>query len=1190
MPQWTQDQRHAIEARGGTLLLSAAAGSGKTAVLVERAVHRITDPTNPVDVDRLLVVTFSNAAAGEMRARIQDRLAALVRERPGDGRLRRQQMLLARTQISTIHAFCANLIRQHFERLSIAADFRIADEGQMTALRARAVEAVLERWYQAGDPVFYELCELIAPGRDDRRMGEVVLRLYDFMRAQPFPRRWLDRTLALYDDSIPPEETVWGRLTLTAAREAIGHALETLRGAQLQIEGVEAMRKAYGPAFQSDIDGAAAFQRVLETGGWDEIRAALEGITFQKLGSLRGFADSTLQNFVKGVREDYKKTVARLREGPFCAGAADFAGDLRDLRPKLEVLFELTRQFDDAITRLKADEPEGDEPPILRLLDFNDLEQKAIELLAEPEGEGYRPTDAARALWERYDEILIDEYQDVSGAQDLLFRALSNREENLFMVGDVKQSIYRFRQAVAELFIGKKTAFSPYDGVHYPAKIILGQNFRSRAGITGGVNFLFEQLMSGAVGGVDYGEEDRLYAGADARYPDTGPAVALRLIEGADARSGAELEATRIGGEILRMLEAGFPVAEGEGCRPLRPGDCAILLRSTQQKAEIYRRTLERMGLPAHVEGKNDAAMSREIGWLLALLRVLRNPSQDLPMTALLISPLFGFTADELAMLRIDNRTGSLYSGLAVRAAGGDSHCRETLETLGDCRRMAAALPLGDFLDWLLDRVDLRAIGVAADRTGRAEGNLQRFLDYAARYERAGEGSLAGFVRQLDRLLEEGGTLPGAAAAGGGDAVRILSIHRSKGLEFPVCFVADLAKPFNRQDSRGSVLLHAEAGFCCVRREASGKQYTTVPLEAARLAIQSSMLSEEMRVLYVALTRAKQRLVLVGRLEKLDRRLASLAGMLTAHRRIPPAAVRGCGSYLDWILLGLLRHPDAEALRARCPARPHPFEADFPLEIDLADAAAIPEAEAAAANHPESADPAPIPPDRALLDALRRRFAFRYPHSRAAEIPVKLAVSAIAHAEHPEGMPALARPRFLESEGLSPAERGTALHRFMQYADFARAAEDADGEIARLIARGNLSPAEGASIDRGRLHRFFQSALYRRMATSPRLMRELRFIDELPARLLDPTLEGDDGEERIIIQGVADCVFEEGDGFVIVDYKTDRVRDPMILRERYHTQLRLYAHALTRALGRPIRHCILYALYPALEIELPVEE
>ena len=1181
MPQWTTDQQHAIEARGGTLLLSAAAGSGKTAVLVERVVGRITDPTHPVDVDRLLVVTFSNAAAGEMRARIQARLGELVRERPRDPNLRRQQMLLGRAQISTIHAFCANLIRGHFERLSITPDFRIADEGQMAVLRTRAVEEVLERWYQEENPTFVELVELISPGRDDRRLGEVILKLYDFMRARPFPRRWLSQMLALYEGDLPPEMTVWGKIALDAARESIGHALETLRGAQIQIESSPAMQAAYGPAFQSDIDGAVHLQRTLETGSWDEILAALDGVTFQKLGSLRKFEDVALQNFVKGVRADYKKVIEKLRTGPFCADSEAFAADLCDLRPKIEVLFELVCQVEDALCRLKSEEVDAEGTPILRTLDFQDLEQKAIELLAHPEGEGYRPTDIAQSLWERYEEILIDEYQDVSGAQDLIFHALSSREENLFMVGDVKQSIYRFRQAVAELFIDKKSHFYPYDGSRYPAKIILGRNFRSRAGITGGVNFLFRQLMSESVGGIDYQDEDALVAGADEVYPDTGAAITLHLIEEVGDRAGAELEAERIGWEIGRMMRDAFPVADKGGVRPIRYGDVAVLLRSPKAKAEIYRKTLEGMGIPVHVEGSADATMTREIGWLLALLRVIGNPAQDVPLTAAMLSPLFGFSPDELAEVRIGTRTGSLYSGVVARAGEGDEHCRAFVETLALYRRMASMMPLTDFLAWLFDASDLRPIASAADPSGRAEDNLGRFLDYAGSYERMGSGGVAAFVRQIDRVLEQGGTLPGAALPEGGDAVRILSIHRSKGLEFPVCFVADLAKNFNRQDSYGSVLLDADAGFCSIRRERSGKQYTTVPLEATRLSILSSMLSEEMRVLYVALTRAKQRLILVGHTERLDRKLAGMAGTLTGRQRIPPAAVRSGGSYLDWLLMGWLRHPDAEILRARCPARPHPFEADFPLEVICA----LPEeALPVCAEEPEGK--APPKPDLAMVERLRERFAFRYPFEEATRIPVKLAVSAIAHPEE-AGMTELPRPRFLERAGLTPTERGTALHKFMQYANFERAAAHPAAEIERLVGSRHLSGAEGESIDPTRLERFFASELYKRICRSPRVLRELRFIDELPAGQIDRTLEGAAADERVIIQGVADCVFEEADGLVILDYKTDRVRDPAVLIERYRGQLALYAHALSRSLGKPVAHLLLYALYPGMTVEVP---
>lgn len=1164
--KWTPQQMDAIQARGGTVLVSAAAGSGKTAVLVERVIGRILDADNPIDADRMLVVTFSNAAALEMKQRIMEKISGMIAENPADERLQRQQLLLERAQISTIHAFCLELIRTNFQKLGISSNVRTGDEKELEILRRDIARETVERFHADGmDGTFARLVELLSSGRDDSRVFSTLFRLYDFVRSHPFYNDWLDHKLGFYDSTLPVEGTIWGQSILGYAREAVEYAIGLTRRSLAVIELDEAMSKAYLDGFLHDLSQLEQlFERVCD-GRWDGICEKLDAFSFDKLSPLRN--GGSRKEAVQGMRSQVKKLIEDLRDKQFCATAAEFSEDIAFLRPMVEVLFELVKAFDRAYTDAKQQR---------NLMDFSDMEQYAIELLVKPAGAGYSRTPLAESVSELYDEILVDEFQDTNAAQEILFRAVSRGEENLFMVGDVKQSIYRFRQAMPELFLEKKKKYQPYDGTRFPAKIVLGKNFRSAPEITGSINFFFRSLMSEKLGEIAYNEEEELVAGAQfPDYPREGCTIDLiDLSEYAGEQARDALEADFVAERIAGLLTSGILVADGEEMRRITPKDICILMRSPSRKAQLYQEALSARGVPVWAEPKSSFLTTREIAPVLSLLRVIENPLLDIDLTAVMFSPFLGFTADEMSRIRLERRRAPLWTAVNGCAENGDVHCQELVEAIFTLRQFASSSTADQVIRKIYDRFDYPA-KVRVMRMGQARyANLLLLVQYACDYHASGYKGLSGFVGFLDRLLERGGDLsPSVSLSEQADVVRIMSIHRSKGLEFPVVFLCDTAKQFNKEDLWQNTLLHSELGFACVRRDFElMKQFSTVPMQALRLEIERSSLSEELRVLYVALTRAKERLLITGiSKKKVPEKLAGLVVQTDRQGRLPPHPVRGASCYLDWLLMAAVHHPGLARQLSAWGIETNTVLDSSPVVLRVTPLrdSQTPEEAIQEFGLPE--------PDPSLASILEDQLSYAYPFRMQTLIPTKMAVSQIAKREAAKSYRFTRRPAFLSKDGLTGAQRGNALHKFMQFADYRAAAEDPVAEIARMAAQGFLSREEADAVDPDKLHTFFSSELAERIFSSGQVYRELRFLVEAGQELLGTYIDLFDAEGKTAIQGVADCVFLEEGEAVIVDYKSDRVKDVQELSEHYRIQLELYRQVLGESLGVRVKECVIYS-------------
>lgn len=1151
--QFTPAQSAAITARGGSLLVSAAAGSGKTRVLVERVVGLITDPIHPVEADSLLIMTFTNAAAAKLRADITTRLAEEVRAHPGDMRLRRQQLLLQRAAIGTVDAFCLHFVQQHFAALDVPPDFTTAEEAELARIEQETLSAVLESAYTDAD--FRAFADLYDRGRTDNTAGNAVLELYHFSRALPHPAEVLQQFAAMWQQDAPPQDTPWGQNLLAISLQRTQGARALLQAAARTAAKDEAADFAYTAVLQEDADRVTWLCQVLEKGDWDRSVAALGEFdtAWRRAGRIKGGKDGNPCAFAASeLRARAKKQIEGLRTDFLLCTGEEYAADRRRAAPLVAALVRVTQQFADACFAAKCEE---------KLLDYADFEHLTLDLLLTPDNQR---TPLCRTVSSHYSAVLVDEYQDTNALQDAIYFALARPEgDNLFFVGDIKQSIYRFRQADPQVFVDKQQRWQAYpQPAPQPASLALDANFRSAPGVIAGINYLFEVFFSQCLGGVAYGDGQRLVVGS--KTTDYRGFCEVDVIDGA----GAEGDAAAIAARIREMMAEGFVVRDKTGQRPCRYDDFCILLRGRGDFA-VYEAALRTAGIPVFADTAADLLDEPHIRPFAALLRVIDNPAQDIPLAAVLLSPMFPYTADDLVTLRGACPEGSLYGAVLY---GGQPRFAPFLETLAEFRRLARTLPVDALLEELLARTGYLAAVGALPEGARCREDLQSFCAWAAS---AGRTGLPGVIRAMDAARQNGGLTQSTGGQTRPGCVSIMTVHRSKGLEFPVVFVANTSHQFNQSDAIRPVLTHSRLGVGVMLRAGStAKRYKTLPYAALAQAIRTETLSEEMRVLYVALTRAQDALIITIPLKKAASSLKTPA--LCAHAEATgPEAMQGMSSWAGWLLTAVLLHPNSDALWAYTGLLPHYLPTRMPLTIKV-----LPAPEAAPAP-----EPAPAPaPDEALLDTLRQSFAWRSPRAPLQKIPAKVSVSAVAHAARPV---ALERPAFLQKAGMTGAERGTAIHAFMQSVPFDGTAPDLDAEVQRQIDARLLDAGLADKLDLDRVRPFFESAVWRRIRHARAVLREEPFITALPAAQITP--EAGECEAEVLVQGIADLVLVYDDHAEILDYKTDRSRDAAFYIKEYAAQLQLYRRAFAQRLAVPVTKLTIYSFTLGEEIDIPLQ-
>lgn len=1182
MPRtWTTNQLSAITAHGGSIIVSAAAGSGKTTVLIERVIRMITDsdPERRVDVDRLLIVTYTRAAAAELRTRLFTALSDCIRENPSDAGLVRQQALLSKANISTVDSFCSSLAREYFYELDIDRQYRIGDSGELSVLRADAMRLTLDSLYTEGDPRFYVLVETFASSKSDTALEENINRLYDFIMSHPFPNRWLDEKLAYFDNFTDASTSVWGKIIGDYTTDAIDY-MESLweRGFNAISVEEELYKKASG-LFQADRDFLDRLKDAVMRSNWDDIRTALLSFVPGRF-VVRGYSDHPLKREASAARDAFKDAVKKLQS--LYAQDEDMClYDIELLKDYAAQLFKAVRLFSENYSALKRDR---------NLADYADLEHWAVKLLVDEET--MQRTPLAEEISRRFSEIMVDEFQDANETQDVIFRALSDDDRNLFVVGDVKQSIYAFRHAMPELFLRRKNNAVLYhpDSPAFPAKIILEQNFRSEASLLTAVNYFFQKLMSPSVGDIDYNEEERLYPGLD-YAPPASPPIELELLdkEGIGEKETAVCEARFIAERIHQLIASGYPVKDGDSYRSVDYGDIAILLRN-MTNAPKYIETLNLCGVRTQSKSGDSFLDSLEIMLISNLLRVISNPALDIELLGTLLSPVFGFDANDLARMRANSPRGSLYAALTLDAKSGNQKSISFLDELRCYRELSVTLPLHKLINTIYERSSFISVISALDNASSARNNLRVFLDYAKSFEQNTHKGLSAFINYLDRLKESRSDLQSAASEdhSGADAVTVMSMHSSKGLEFPVVILAELNHGFVSDTSK-RVLLHPRYGYVQKRYDPTlSVSYNTMPYEALSLEIKRGELSEELRVLYVALTRARQKLIAVSTpTYGVQSYLKGMAKKLSGQSELTPYVVRSVNSMSDWLTMCALLHPDGAPLRELIDAEvDHEQNKAFDFDCHLID---TPFDDLSAENK-ASENSTSVEANQNVIDELRRHAGFIYPFGDLRGIPVKVAASTLAHKQSVQhGDRYLARPAFLSNEKLTGAEKGTALHAFMQFADFAAAREDIQAQLSRLVDDGFITALQAESIDLDRAAQFIHSPLVTRCLNAEKVYKEYRFNVRIPAEMVTEKAENALHDETVILQGAVDLAFVEDGKLVIVDYKTDRVRDPEHLRDMYATQLMLYKEALTRCFGYPVKECTIYSVRHSCEVEVFIE-
>ena len=1176
---WTPEQQAAITNSGGTLLVSAAAGSGKTAVLVQRVLERVTDAEHPCDIDSFLIVTFTKAAASEMRGKIADALTALAAQNPRDTRLRRQLMLVHRAKITTVHAFCMGLLREHFHELGLPPDFRTADESEQNAMQMDVLEDVLEAQYARGDDGFAALVDALSSGRDDRQLSSVVLETFKNLQASPQP----EQVLASYREQfLRPfdrlADTDWGRELLDEAHDRIVYAISALDDALDDMQSAPDVCEKYEPAFLDDRNQARNLLALVDDGAWDEAvrqcRAARSGR--MRLAAIRGYEDKAFLDRLKQAREVWKDVSFDLSDSVLCVSEAEVRLDIEMMAPAVCALCDTVQAFMQAYQEEKLRRG---------AVDFNDLEHFAVQLLVDADGS---PTQLAREL--HFSEIMVDEYQDTNAVQDAIFRAVSDDEKNIFMVGDVKQSIYRFRLANPAIFLQKYLEYRDAETVFddSPRRIVLSRNFRSRPEVLDSVNYLFSALMSERLGDLDYTEREALYAGAVFPQGTDDYRTEVCLLETTsddeDAPEAIRQEAAYCADRIRHMLDDGFQVTDKQSgaLRPCRPEDFVILLRSVKNKAPVLQAELALRGIPAGADTPDDMLDTPEIWTLTAWLEIVDNPRQDVPLLAALTSPLAGFTEEELAEIRLADREHDFYCALCV-AAQTMPKAQALLQQLDELRLLAADVPVRQLLWRIVDSTG--ALGVfGAMPNGRArQHHITALLALAGSFERGGSRGLFAFVRYLRELREAGSamTVPDGEEAAG--MVRIMTIHKSKGLEFPIVILANCAKRFNELDLHKPVLLHERMGVSMRCRDTQrGIQYDGLDRRAMSVTLRREMVSEELRILYVALTRAKEKLICTCACKGIEKQAEKWAA-IAALDPIPPYALAGANQYALWLGVPLLRHPGAGELRALCTRMPE-------MDVHAPDCFCVRVVPYRRQEELETVPERGVFVQRESMQAPALR---PYAADALRDLPSKLTATAITDSFRaqetqedtapPKQSAELRRPFFdRAARGLTPSEVGTAHHLFLQFCDFAlcETAEGRERELHRLRARHILSDAQADAIRLDNIAAFFASDLYRTVKGAQAVHREFKFSILVPAAEYYPQA-ADFADEQVLMQGVIDCLIETADGLLVLDFKTDRVSKSGAhgRAARYAAQLAAYRRAAQTVFHQPVKRCALFFLH-----------
>lgn len=1179
--QWTTQQKNAIFATDGSVLVSAAAGSGKTAVLVERVINLITRSENSIDVDRMLIVTFTRAAAAEMRERISKAINKLLENDPYNPNLLKQKQLLYTASISTIDSFCSDIVREYFHSLGVSRDFRIADEGELDVLRKTALDNAFNTFYSSDSDEFIALLDAFSSKTGDVNLREAVLKICTFLSTQPFSEKWLDDMLSNYAEN-SVAESIWGKIIIEYSKTTVHHAINLTQNSLKILENDDKLHKSFAPKIEDDLVFLENLLKKLYSNSWNDICSTALSFTAARLTPPKGYKDNPLKVAVAANRDEVKSAIKSV-QFYFNNSEEEIVSEMRELQGLVSTLFDLVREYLREFDALKSKK---------NILSFSDIELLTVKLLAEPLDDTYQKTSVAFEISNRYDAVIVDEFQDVNDVQDLIFKCVSREENNIFVVGDVKQSIYGFRQAKPQIFIDRKDSYEKYDEKNpaYPATIILDKNFRSRKEVCDTVNFIFSNLMTKQSAQMDYTKDEMLNVGAS--YPDSSDCdFEISLIEKSifEDYDSAEIEARFIAKKIHKMMNSGFVVKDGDTQRKATYGDFAVILRSIKNTAQTYVKTLIDNGIPAFSENKENSFEAKEVKIILNLLRVIDNPALDIPLLSVMCSPIYGFTPDELSQIRADNRYSNLYTAVNNYSSKSEK-TKEFLTQLEQLKNYSYTCSVDELIGKIYDTTAIGAITAAVKGGEAPTRNLDLLRIYARSFESNGYKTLSDFISYIDKLVENGTQLPAASADSDSlNSVRVLSIHASKGLEFPVCFLADTAKQFNKTDLKSDVLIDSIAGLGIKKREGICR-YNTLPRLAVEIEIAQNEIAEELRVLYVAMTRAKEKLIAVGSKKNAEKYLSNLYSKIVFGNIIEPFTVVRSSGILDWLLLCALVHPSLNNLRKRInpSAEPvtHTITSPWHFEVIDKEEYIFGKIDDTPQQSKEIFESVTKNDVFDYAELLKTNLSFKYKNSDIMNLPQKVSASQISHSDSDYFEKVLTKPSFLNKETAAAVDRGTAHHKFLQYCNFLNAKESINSEIVRLKNIGLLSEKQTDLIDREKMKNLLDSELVNRIIKSPIVYREEQFSAKLKSSQIFDECENSGTGAEIIVQGAVDVAFEENGNLVIVDYKTDRIKDISKLTELYKKQLEIYKLAMEQSTEMTVSECIICSVHLGKYIKL----
>ncbi|MEI3393388.1 MAG: helicase-exonuclease AddAB subunit AddA [Clostridia bacterium] len=1205
--KWTNEQLQAIQEKDSNILVAAAAGSGKTAVLVERIIHKIID--EQMDIDKILVVTFTNAAASEMRERILEAIYKKLEENPENVHLQRQIILLNKASICTIHSFCLDVIHNHFYEIDLPSNFKIADTAEIDLLKQEVLDDLFEQKYTENDKDFIELLENYTNYRGDEALQELVLKIYKFIQSSPFPLKWLQEKLELLkieDKDI--SQTIWGKLIIQAVEDDIQESIMQLETVKSKMALYPEMTKFY----QKICEDLIIIKDLQNYNSWDELYIKLLNFNFSKWPVDKKVTND-LKEDSKEIRDKVKKHIKEKTAKLLSCPQEQAVKDLKIITPILEKLANLVTEFTKNFAEKKKEK---------NCIDFNDIEHFALKILLD---ENNNPTEVAKKYKEKFEEIAIDEYQDSNLVQEAILTSIS-KGNNIFMVGDVKQSIYKFRQARPELFLQKYDEYKNKEEKTQEdnLKIQLFRNFRSRQNILNITNLVFESIMSKELGDIHYNENEYLNYGANYPEPEeiknyAGIAeldiIDLKEDESITAFEGEEdeeeqerveddvLEAKFVANKIQELLDSDYMVFDKkQGYRKIRPKDIVILLRATSNLSPIYEKELSDLELPVFSDTSGTYLDTVEIQTILSVLKIIDNPLQDIPLVVVLRSSICNFTDNDLITIRLTDRNCNFYEALIKTRIIFDGDLKDKIESflekLEKWKSISQYMPLDEFI-WqiYLDTGYYQYVGLLPNGAMR-QANLKTLFEKAKQYEKASFKGLFNFIQFIDKLKKQNGDLASAKLIGENeDVIRIMSIHKSKGLEFPVVFLCNSHKKFNMQDLNDNILLHQDIGFGPTIMDTTRKiKYSSIAKDAIKLKMKQETLSEEQRILYVALTRAKEKLYITGRSKDFTKYVQDKNKVLEMYEseniKLDAKLMKKANSYLDWIMyVYLFNQGRTITLKGEQYKLSDIITLNVSNKKDLLKALAKEEVveqidlkEKIEQILKNKSDEENKKSDQALKELLE----WKYDYIVDTTLPTKSSVTKIKQekikleemlkgieSEEVEYKKSYT-PKFMqEDKKISNAEKGTLVHLCIQRLDERKDYElkDIQNMILNLVEKEIITQNEADAIDVNLIYQYTKSQLFEELRQAKEVHKEQPFYINIPAK--DVVSEAENSKKNILVQGIIDLYYiDKNDNLVLIDFKTDYISNEPNAKEKilekYKVQLEIYKTALEQALGRKV--------------------